>query len=701
MSVTPGPMSAPMVAGMPPGSLALLVGAGVAALVALAWGRDRRGGAWWALLALVAAGILGVTVAGTPLRYQHVRVPASPAGRGVLAVLLLTGVVVAWRSRDLLGRTWRVLEGMLPGWRLPAVVVALVSTAATLSPRPMDWAGELLLATALQVTAIIVLLRAVGSVDTPRLPSFDWLHGGGARVPLVAAAFTTVVAAVLVRTAYENHPHVPDEVVYLLQADYLAAGRLYLTPPPVPEAFDVHLMWMDATKWFSPVPPGWPFILAIGAWFGVPWLVNPLLGGLNVVLAWLVVRETHGAATARLAAVLLATSPWHIFLSMSFMTHEATLTAALLAAWGTAVARRNGATMPALLGGLALGVVGLMRPFEGMIAALLLGFWSLGARGRAWRLAPSAALTLGTIASGSLTFPYNALLTGSARTFPIMMYTDRAYGPGRNALGFGADRGLGFGGLDPFPGHGPLDAVINANMNLFATNVELGGWAIGSIGLIALMVLGRHMRRPDWWMVAAIVGVAGAHGLYYYSGGPDFAARYWFLIIVPCVVLVARAIESIGDTLERSGDPAGHRRAHLGAMASIAVALVVFVPWRAADKYLGFRGMRGTLPGVERRAGIAGRDLVYLRGNRHPDYASAAMRNPIDLSTASPVYVWDVNPAIRREVARAFPDRRVWVMEGPSEAGGSFRVLEGPLAPGTVPSGNFVPADVRAATREP
>ncbi len=135
--------------------------------------------------------------------------------------------------------------------------------------------------------------------------------------------------------------------------------------PPVPSAFNVDLMYYDAARWFSPVPPGWPFVLAIGVRLGVPWLVNPVAGGVSVVLAYLVlgthVRRSHHP----LATLLLATSPWFLFLSMSLMTHAVTLACALAAALGVARARRSGSVLPAFVAGLATGYVALIRPWKG------------------------------------------------------------------------------------------------------------------------------------------------------------------------------------------------------------------------------------------------------------------------------------------------------------------------------------------------
>ena len=98
-------------------------------------------------------------------------------------------------------------------------------------------------------------------------------------------------------------------------------------------------MFYEPGRAFSPLPPGWPAILAIGVRAGVPWLVNPVLSGVCILLLYALVRRLDTPRTARLATVLLATSPWFLFLGMSLMTHTATLACALAAALGIAVAR--------------------------------------------------------------------------------------------------------------------------------------------------------------------------------------------------------------------------------------------------------------------------------------------------------------------------------------------------------------------------
>jgi 4-amino-4-deoxy-L-arabinose transferase-like glycosyltransferase len=631
--------------------------------------------------------------AGPLVRYQHyppLHRLLSDVHPAAVAVFTLQALAVALG----LVRTRPALASMLrriPGWQLLFIGAVFLLTSATLSKSPADYAGELLFASLVQLVHLGNVLLIFAQLPDTWLDRIDRLaarvlgprgeetasQSGTDRFAWIPAIWVTAVAAILVLTSYQSHPHVPDEVVYLLHAQYFAEGRLTLPPPLVPQAFDVDLMSYEATRWFSPVSPAWPAILATGVVIGAPWLVNPVLGGVNVLLAYRLLLELYPRRTARIAVLLLAVSPWNLFMAMNFMPHTATLTCALAAAVAVARLRRDPRVRWALVGGVFLGIVGLIRPLEGVAVAVLLGLWSLGARGRRLRLLPSAGLTLAALGTAVSILPYNKLLTGSAGKFPINAYVDARYGPGHNDLGFGSNRGMGWSGLDPLPGHGAADVAINANFNLFQINVELLGWATGSLLVLLLWLATRRVTRADRLMVVSIATIAAIHSFYYFSGGPDFGARYWFLVIVPCLALAARGIEELERGAE-SVSPGDGRRVLGATMALVAGSLLVFVPWRATDKYHHYRGMRPDIRELSARYPWAG-GIVLIRGNRHPDFASAVVYNPVDLGRELPIYAWDRGGDVRRRLVAAYPGRRFWIVNGPTLTGRGYQVAAGPL----------------------
>ena len=72
--------------------------------------------------------------------------------------------------------------------------------------------------------------------------------------------------------------------------------------------------------------------------------------------------------------------------------------------------------------------------------------------------------------------------------------------------------------------------------------------------------------------------------------------------------------------------------------------------------------------------------LVLVRGQRHPDYASAVVYNPVDRGGDQPLFAWDRSDSVRRALVGAYRGRSFWVVDGPSVSGDGYRVIAGPLS---------------------
>ena len=662
--------------------------AGVDALFVIAWaaalavalvGRRlgaARAGGWASLLLLGQAATLRLVEAGPVVAYQHFptadRFPFDPIAFAVLGLQLALVAVGLARYRSRL--TAVVLER--PAWQLAAIAAVVLGLCVAPSADPRAYAFEIAVGGGLRLLAIAnaaVLWFALPDALVDRVAS-GWREAEGRftepridRVGVSLAVGVTVVCALLAAMVYERHPHVPDEVSYLYQARTFAAGAVDMPAPPVRGAFDVDLMSYEADRWFSPVPPGWGGVLSIGVRLGVPWLVNPVLAGIGVLLSYLVGWRLYDRRVGTLAAGLLAVSPWYLFLGMSLMTHLTSFVFAVACVHALLAWRDLGGLWRLGLAGAFMGAVALVRPLEAVVVGLLVGpavLWL--ARGR--RLIRSvAALGIGAAAVTSLLVPFHLALTGTVTRFPINAYIDTVYEPGANSLGFGANRGLGWTGLDPFPGHGARDVVVNAVLNGHATDIELFGWAIGAWALVLVGVLWRRPTRTDAWVIAAFALPVLIHVPYWFAGGPDFGARYWFLIILPLALLAARALTGSNDRATARG--------LIVAGALTVSAMATFVPWRAVDKYSGYRGMRPWARAIAADPDMTNA-LVLVRGQRQPDFASAVIYNPIDLTEPgqSPVFAWARDDAARDSAIAAYPGRRVFLLDGPSITGDGVRI---------------------------
>lgn len=667
----------------------LSASASIVSLGLTAFNKWKRAGIWFSLALISQAAALQLINAGWQLRYQHLKpfselvsAPFVYASGLILlqAIVVATGLIL---RRNEIG-SW-LGQKLGPG-RLLAFLAILVISATTVSENVWFYFEELALAGVIllvQLCNIALFIEAIpwGAVKAaPKVAGIFQEPEGDAnkdrtrtgRFALGLAVFVFALTAALNLFSYQRHPHVPDEVVYLTQARFFAAGALTLPAPEVPEAFETYLMETEGGRWYPVTPPGWALILSAGVLLGIPWLVNPVLSGLNILLIFALIKRLTTAGTASMTILLIAFSPWYLFLGMSFMTHMTSLSIALIGAISTERAVRNGSAAWAAAAGASVGYLSLIRPLEAVAVGIVLAAWTAFCRGRTRYLARLAALPVLAAIIGSAGLLFNARLTGDPFRFPIMRYTDRVFGVNSNAYGFGADRGMGWP-LDPYPGHGPVDALVNTNLNVSSLNAELFGWSIGSLAFVAVLLVMFRFRRTDLSMAGAIVLIYVLHFFYYYSGGPDFGARYWFLMLVPLAFLTARGIETFFGK-----DKQDTFRAHVLVLGLCAMTLVNYIPWRAADKYHNFRGMR---PDVRELANeyAFGKSLVLVRGENDPDYVSAAVYNPLDLHSDATIYAWDRDAKTRKRLFRSYPGRPVWLIEGPSITGGGYRIIKGPV----------------------
>ena len=675
------------------GAVCLPIAASLALFV-LGWGitNQYRAFASWVSLALVGQAVMLQTInAGPLLHYQHYRSlseilfsqPWLVVFLALQTILVMIGLFPRWKNLS----NW--IRKNFKIWQLMLIGLIFFFTSASLSESPAYWLYELVFATLLQalnlatvVLAVISLPEAAYTSLNQHFKSFFGIQSAATtdqpridRFALVAVIWVILLAALLNILSYEQHPHVRDELGYLYQARFLAHSRLTMPAPPVPQAFDFYLMQFDGDRWFPVMPIGWAAILSVGTRLGAPWLVNPLLNGINILLTYLLLTELYSRRLARIAVVLLCCSPWFVFMGMNFMTHTFMLTCALGAAVCLAWSRKSGKAWWALLAGFALGMMSLIRPLDAAMIGALLGLWAVGVGGKRLRFSAIGAFILGTLMVGSVTFPYNKALTGDPLTFPLNIYLDQEFGKNSNSYGFGPDQGMGWA-LDPNPGHSPIDGMINGALNAFSLNIELFGWSAGSLLLISLFLVSGNYKKSDYLMITVILVVFIAYFFYYYSGGPDFGARYWYLMIVPLVALSVRGVEFLESRLEPGP------RVNLvltGVLLLSLSALVIYIPWRAIDKYHHYDLMRPDVRQLAKEYSF-GRALVLVRGEEHPDYASAAAYNPLDVYADAPIYVYDRNEVARRQVIEAYSDRPVWILNGPTLTGRGYQVIAGPLS---------------------
>lgn len=662
--------------------------AGIAVAVAVAsWGTAwRRAGV---LAGLLLLGLAAQLVLTRPHWAMSVRITPGMLQRPehwlAVAILAIQGLVALLLSlRDLRALLGFVLGALNPLRVVGAtfVFVFCAANVAAMYPEVLERGyetelyGRWIVASGMIMTANLLLLwrialampaDGVGRIGSRvsaalSMPGYDGparpLDG---RFPWYVAGFVLLVTAFFARVVLQGTAQFGDEVVIQFMADVYARGRLGVPAPPVPEAFELYMVDVRDGVRYGLVIPGWPMVLAVGAFLGVPWLMNPVFGALSIPVAHSLASRLTDRGTANVVIVLLAASPWFLILSSVYQPHAVTLLAALLAWLGVHRTKVEGGYRWALAAGLAAGVAFSVRPMDGLVIGGAGGLYALFALGtRRASLPAVATYVLGCVATGAVSLWVNYALTGDPATYAMNDYFDREWGVGANRLGFGADVGQVWGVLDPIPGHGWRDVLFNLNLNFFMLNYELLGWGVGSLFLVTVHVLWGRITTMDRVWLAFIAGSIALYSLYWFGGGPDYGPRYWYSTLFPFVLLSAKGLATLVGLL-RDRAPALTVGARVGVLVGLLAfsGVVVYGSWRSVSKYVDYRSKTPLIRELLDAGAFGDDGLVIVQADGEGEYAALELNDVIP-GERGPVFARDLGPEVNAALAEAFADRPVY-----------------------------------------
>jgi 4-amino-4-deoxy-L-arabinose transferase-like glycosyltransferase len=345
--------------------------------------------------------------------------------------------------------------------------------------------------------------------------------------------------ALIASTLLERIPHVQDSVAYLFQAKTLALGRLSVPVSRLPSFFTEEFIPMYHGQWFGKYPPGWPVLLTIGVILNAPWLVNPVLTGLNLFLIVLIGREVYGRSVGLLGALLALVSPFVLFLGGSFMAHTATVTyltgfAWLLIRWVKQVERgETGRLVDRKLlapAGFLLGMGFLTRQLDAVAFAIPFALLALSPAIRQ-RLAAVRWLAGGAAIPCIILLLYNWAQTGNPLVTPYSLWWKFDH--------------LGFGPMTGISGFTPAQGFWNTSLNLEFLLIHLFGWPFYlTLALAAIpFLLGRATRWDAIFGLSAVCVMAAY--IFYWTSGVMYGPRYYFAAVPWLALLTARGLEEL------------------------------------------------------------------------------------------------------------------------------------------------------------
>ena len=479
--------------------------------------------------------------------------------------------------------------------------------------------------------------------------------------PLVPAGIAMLVSGLLAWFAFERLPHVEDEVAFLFQAKTFAGGALSV--PALPEAtrlgLEHYLLDVRDGRWFSTTPPGWPALLTVGILIGAPWIINPLLAFVCVLLAHNITLRLSNRSTAQLVALLMAASPWLLGTAGSMMPHMITLTLTLFAWWALLISRAPTARVIrwSLAAGLAMGWIFATRQLEALILGTLTGLWLLTLLKERQGIARVLFYGAGCIAAGSLYLLFNYAMTGDPLLDPLKRYLDESWGVGGNAYGFGPDIGPpgGWGSLDLAEGHSVFEGFINFVNNMSALSIEFLGWGVGSLALFWAYLLYARPTRFELAMATVAALMIAALFLYWFSGSFYIGPRYWFSAFFPLLVFSAKGFQILRSKLAEIGVPTD--RSGVVLLVLCAYSLTVFTSWRGVEKYYEYNTFNSA-PRTVYALGEFENAIIFFDPET-VDPGSALNENDPWQREGSALFIRDMGAEINTEVINALPGRTV------------------------------------------
>jgi hypothetical protein len=317
----------------------------------------------------------------------------------------------------------------------------------------------------------------------------------------------------------------------LFHARILLSGRLSLSPDLNPEFFAMDDI-IDQGRWYSQFPVGGPAFFAFWILLRSAWLANAVLAALTVVNVYRFASRAYDEATARVSAMLTASSPFVLLMSGSYMNHTLVLwlaSTALAELPMIAAATGSRQRWATIIMGLSVGAAIAVRPLDGAVtAAVFGGFVAVESVRKREVAAVFWAAVAGAIPVGVLLL-VNWRTTGAPLLFGYEVQ-------------WGANHSLGFHDDPSGNPHTPARGLVLIIKYLMQLNWSLFEWPVPgllivSAGLVLIGTLRTWDRLLITWIGAHIVAYAA-----YWHSGLFLGPRYLFTVVPAFLMVAARGI---------------------------------------------------------------------------------------------------------------------------------------------------------------
>ena len=341
---------------------------------------------------------------------------------------------------------------------------------------------------------------------------------------VIIILFVFLIATLLISLATLGHfPNSSDEYAYLFQAEMFSKGRLWEPAHDLPGFFYFDGIAQHDGILVSLFPPGWPLFLSAAFETGMPpYMVNPLLSVLTLIVFYFFARKLYGEKVAVWSLFALAFTGFFIFNSASYFSHISSLLVTLLFVCSLYLYHEKKSIVFGLLAGFFLGFVAVIRSYNALLIFVPFLFYIVY-QYRIRSIYVFLLLAIGSLPCIFFLLSYNYSITGDA-FWPVTSWAH-------------PEEKLGFvNGYTFLQGVGH---IIHWILLFFY-------WCSPGLLILYIVFMVRKMKSraerfvqpEDYMLVALMIG----YFFYYQVGGDQYGPRFLFEGLPFLIVFVIRKV---------------------------------------------------------------------------------------------------------------------------------------------------------------
>lgn len=433
-----------------------------------------------------------------------------------------------------------------------------------------------------------------------------------------------------------------DSVSYYIQAKIFATGQLSVPSHELKDFFSTGFFINDG-KYYSKYFPGWPLILSIGITIGLPWIINPVISILSLVIIYFIGKEIYDTDTGLFATLLFVTSGSFYVLTPTYFSEPSALLFSSVFFYCMIKTIKEPKILNSLLAGLSLCVAFMIRPYSAIAISLpVTGYFIYTAFIERKGFLRSFILFASGFSPALIILPlYNYLQTGDIFLSPFQYYNPF------DKLGFGL-RSFDTV-MDPYP-FTLLTALRNTSINLALLNQE----AVPFFFIFLTGVLINKKNRWDMLLLATLFSIVFFHMFYFYR-----STRYYYAAFFAIFLLSARGI-SLSDLSVNKFFPDLRVKnlCHLFLLfITIVNVFIITSPMKFIYNYKSSQKMSDPFNTLETN-NINNAVVILRKVPRKDNYTRMYVQNPLDYE-GEVLFAMDLKER-NKELMEFYPDKEFY-----------------------------------------